>query len=609
LALSSLSPSLNHVLMGYQPSTDTSQQTMTLEGTASAGSDQHETRGALVFVLLFASAFVALAASMLWSDDNPPSATTLTQCLAAAFWGLFVMVLRPVGKAKAAWPLQVAIALVALGAVCSALFGALPRAMMLAGLGSLFAAAVMVWAGASCGSGPNAPIVHKAFMWALLVVGAVSAAIGVAQVLAPSLVDGTFIAATHVPGRAVGNLHQPNLLSSLLAWAMVAVVALLEARQLGLVPAVSIVALLSLAMMLTGSRTGIVEALALAGWGYFDKSMTDRGRRLLMGAPALVLAFAAVALAWSQWSGVAGVGEIGRVEQEAVAAQSTNSRLNVWSDTLQMIRQQPWTGVGFGEFNYAWTLTPFAGRPTAFFDHTHNLILQLAVELGLPLAALVVGLLAYAAVLARRRAYGDGDNGPARRSMLWLVIIMLIHSSVEYPLWYLWFLLPTAFAWGFVLSRLGASCSRASNAWMMGLLLFAGGASAAADYERVALMYRPSPTAGVAVARVMRARHSVFFAYYADYVAATARAPIPGREDSLRRAAHFLLDPRLMMIWAESLAARGDLDKARYLAARLREFKRPEVAEFFRLCATDEGAKLFQCQPPTSPLTWRAFAT
>ena len=57
------------------------------------------------------------------------------------------------------------------------------------------------------------------------------------------------------------------------------------------------------------------------------------------------------------------------------------------ANTLALIAQHPWLGVGFGEFNFAWTLTPFPDRPIAFFDHTHNLLLQLGVELGVPLAA------------------------------------------------------------------------------------------------------------------------------------------------------------------------------------------------------------------------------
>ena len=93
----------------------------------------------------------------------------------------------------------------------------------------------------------------------------------------------------------------------------------------------------------------------------------------------------------------------------------SSSRFGIWANTLALIRQQPWSGVGFGEFNLAWTLTPFPGRPVAFFDHTHNLPLQLAVELGLPLAAAVMALLLWALVRGLRRAPGRPRATPARR--------------------------------------------------------------------------------------------------------------------------------------------------------------------------------------------------
>ena len=80
-----------------------------------------------------------------------------------------------------------------------------------------------------------------------------------------------------------------------------------------------------------------------------------------------------------------------------------------------MIAQQPWTGVGFGEFNFAWTLTPFPDRPMAFFDHTHNLPLQLAVELGLPLAALVLAAAGWPLWRRLRNALGPRRTRRRRR--------------------------------------------------------------------------------------------------------------------------------------------------------------------------------------------------
>ena len=55
--------------------------------------------------------------------------------------------------------------------------------------------------------------------------------------------------------------------------------------------------------------------------------------------------------------------------------ESPNTRSRIWANALAMIAREPWTGVGLGEFNLAWSLTAFPQRPTAFFDHTHNCLL------------------------------------------------------------------------------------------------------------------------------------------------------------------------------------------------------------------------------------------
>jgi hypothetical protein len=82
---------------------------------------------------------------------------------------------------------------------------------------------------------------------------------------------------------------------------------------------------------------------------------------------------------------------------------------------------------------------------------------------------------------------------------------------------------------------------------------------------------------------------------------------------SFNIATHHLLDTRLMMAWAQAYAQAGDLERARHLAQRLREFRNPVSAEFLAECdkARAEGvatsALPFQCTPPARPLTWQAF--
>ena len=105
----------------------------------------------------------------------------------------------------------------------------------------------------------------------------------------------------------------------------------------------------------------------------------------------------------------------------------------------------------------------------------------------------------------------------------------------------------------------------------------------------------------------------MFFAHHADYAAVTSGVAVSNPAQAFDRVSHYLLDTRLMMAWARALAEQGELDAARYLAARLREFHNPDGAEFFEDCpaaAAPAGANAgapFQCELPTRPLNWRDF--
>ena len=69
----------------------------------------------------------------------------------------------------------------------------------------------------------------------------------------------------------------------------------------------------------------------------------------------------------------------------------------------------------------------------------------------------------------------------------------------------------------------------------------------------------------------------------------------------------YLLDTRLMMAWADAYAQSGDLDRARHIAARLREFRNPDAKEYFAPCAEKIEPVPYQCEPPTRALGWRDF--
>lgn len=577
-------------------------------------------------MVLLVFALVALAAPPLIAFNVPPSSTFLNQAAALIGWGLFAAALaaRSTGSGsrngRGIAALTLALLLILLEALAASAWTGLPISLGFSGVAMAAAAIIVSRIVCTLGIDEASQTTFLPFCIGLVLAGCLSGMVGLVQVFAPSWADGNFIARTYIDGRAVGNLRQPNHLSSLLLWSIVASTWLGEARAIGRRLAQGLVLLFIFVVVLTASRTGALSMLLLFAWGLVDKRLARQTRGLLMLAPVLYAVFWYGTGLWADYSHHVFGGETRFTTQGDISS----SRWGIWSNTLSLIRMHPWAGVGFGEFNFAWTLTPFPGRPVAFFDHTHNLVLQFLVELGIPLGLLVTGLLSYALwqafVAARRPVPADAAPGEAvlRASAFMMVLLIMLHSLLEYPLWYAYFLLPTAFAFGLCLAPANAEPVPAPAAprrlrplVVASLVLMLGGALSLFDYARVVVIFAPSADDTRTLAeRIVSGRKSIFFAHHADYAAATSAHHPVDVMPAFLSAPHYLLDARLMEAWAKALDEGGDTEHARYVAQRLREFKNEQSAAFFAPCEAASApveSLPFQCSSPTRTFGFEDF--
>ena len=291
-----------------------------------------------------------------------------------------------------------------------------------------------------------------AFGASVLVAGLISSVLALLQYFNVEALYAPWVNATE-PGQAFANLRQRNQFASLtnlalavlLAGAMRNKLSPLGSRASNWQAAAMLASavLLALGNAASASRTGVVQLLLLCVifvvWGGWRVPLV---RNILFSAVA-VYAAAAVALPYAAGFDWAAHGLFARLQAgDAPCA----SRITLWSNVLHLIAQKPWFGWGWGELDYAHFITLYdqgsgESRFCDILDNAHNLPLHLAVELGVPAAALVCGACVWWAVSQKPWAERNGT-----RQLAWAVAaVILLHSMLEYPLWYGPFQI--AFAW------------------------------------------------------------------------------------------------------------------------------------------------------------------
>jgi O-antigen polymerase len=446
-----------------------------------------------------------------------------------------------------------------------------------------------------------APTTFTPWVGGLALAALLSAAAGVVQLFGAADALSPWVAPSS--GVAYANLRQRNHLATLLALGAVAWWWLLAQRS----PEPSRVwrapwrghallwlgwALLALAAAATGSRTGLLQWVFLAGFVALfpvakPRAVDASPRASAPGLQALgrmrwatalglmALYFAAV---WAlplllEWSGADTRGmalALSRLDDD----EGCGSRLVLWSNVLHLIAQKPWLGWGWGVLDYAHFMTLYPGeRFCAILDNAHNLPLHLAVTLGVPVALGVCFLLAV--WVWRARPWREAD--PLRQMAWGLLAVIGIHSLLEYPLWYGPFQL-VAVLCVLVLWGPGSFAARSkSRRWLgpaLALGLCAIVAYVAFDYHRISQLYLlPEQRAKAYRTQTLaKAQASVLFRDQVDFAELTTsdltRANAAHIHALATRSLHFSPEPKVVVLLLDSALLLGRDQEAVAILAR-----------------------------------------
>ena len=430
---------------------------------------------------------------------------------------------------------------------------------------------------AICGLGArcrNVPGVLVAVAIGVMVGGLLTVIIEMLHLFrAPGLPPSLFsITPSGVGRRMWGNLNQPNHVASYLAFALAACFFLAQKHQRWSIPLVGVGIALLLGMALTVSRITwlhitLVGALAGLAW-----SANEHGLRQWVKAcaPALGLALAYQACNWLVayvnvlWDlGLpSSLGE--RMEQGA------GLRLFLWNHAWHIFLSHPWLGGGWGD--YAWNQyvqTDVLGHVEMSMN-AHNIVLDLLAKVGIAgLLAVALPCLGLLVALRKRRVT------PELAFLYATIMVMATHSMLEYPLHYLYFLLPFAFALGYVDER-SLRFPSPSMAWVLTGVVVVGGAVLTGrmwiDYQSVERLYYSPDGAAVELQRYQESGQLLLVPYANLSIANNAgmtREMAPVMAAIEHQAVQFYPGSGTVQRWAIALAFQGKTDEAITHARRL----------------------------------------
>jgi O-antigen ligase len=254
-----------------------------------------------------------------------------------------------------------------------------------------------------------------------------------------------------------GNLAQPNHFANYIALGLISLGLLFQQRKLKSGYVILLTVPLLFSMTLSGSRSSWLYLLLMIGLAWWLARRDSTMRPLLRYSLLLVMGFGLMHLI-VQLSFMASVDSGTNTVQRLLTYNGGGDtggsiRLYLWHEACLMFMQSPWIGVGFGQF--AWhhfELLPTlrAGNISGLYNNAHNLIFQLAAEAGLAgLLVLFVSLGAWLYGVQQKYANRASSmesfqNSATRSAAHWwgyaILGVLAIHSLLEYPLWYAYFI-------------------------------------------------------------------------------------------------------------------------------------------------------------------------
>jgi O-antigen ligase len=178
------------------------------------------------------------------------------------------------------------------------------------------------------------------------------------------------------------------------------------------------------ALLLTGSRGGLIcSALGmLVAVGLMVAGRARPNFWLVVASGTAALVVTAVVLSW-----------LGRIGSQGVV---DSARWSVYELCIEAIGQRPLLGAGAGTFADLFpSLRPDNFTTWGVWDYAHSTILEIAVEMGIPVAAsIVIGAIASLFILARTAIKAKDRARRSLSAIAGIAVLTYLHAMIDFSL-------------------------------------------------------------------------------------------------------------------------------------------------------------------------------
>ncbi len=236
--------------------------------------------------------------------------------------------------------------------------------------------------------------------------------------------------------RPYANLAQPNNYSTLIWLAVFSLYYLYEKKCIGRAGGLVCGFFLIAGAALAQSRTSFVLLfvllfVALGHYVIFRSWKADRLRFVVLAG----LAYFISGWAWPHINRFLFSDGV-----KSTRLHLTDIRIDMWSSFWTAILEKPWFGYGFGQVSHAQVAVAESYPVVGMTQYTHNLFLDLLVWAGIPLGLLIFCLISFFWI--KLLLVSDSKKGFYSLSAFSAI---LVHSLLEYPHAYSYFLLISGF--------------------------------------------------------------------------------------------------------------------------------------------------------------------